>query len=111
MFWYTSLLLPGSKKNATGTYIPSANVMMVYSCSKCFGHDFNLALQSFCVHRHVLELLLSDIKRNKWPSSNAAGLPLEVSVNFRSIVENWCWRRVGQKILPRATGRDNGRVI
>ena len=28
-----------------------------------------------------------------------------------SIVENWCWRRVGQKILPRATGSDNGRVI
>ena len=82
---------------------------MPCSISVVFNDVVKLALQSFCVHRHGLELLLSDNKRNKWPSSNAAGL--EVSVNFRSIVENWCWRRVGQKILPRATGRDNGRVI
>ena len=84
---------------------------MPCSVSVVFNDVVNHALQSFCVHRHVLELLLSDIKRNKWPSSNAAGLSLEVSVSFRSIVENWCWRCVGQKILPRATGRDKGRVI
>ncbi|KAK3739669.1 hypothetical protein RRG08_053524 [Elysia crispata] len=41
-FFLSDSLAGRSKKNATGTYIPSANVMMVYSCSKCFGHDLNV---------------------------------------------------------------------